>query len=64
MFGLQGMVVAMTTATAMVMPPACGPSPSTPPSMTGALPYTMRAALPHWHPHLVMGGRGTQKLVL
>lgn len=59
--GHRETVVAMTTATAMVMPRACGRSPSTPPSTTGALPCTMRAAPPPWHPHSATGGRGTQR---
>lgn len=58
------MVVAMTTATVMVMPQACGQSPSTQPSMTDAPPCTMRAAPPPWHPHSAMGAREIQRLGL
>lgn len=64
MSGRQEMVVAMTTAIAMVMPQACGQSPSILPSMTGVLPCTMRAAPPLWHRHSATDAKETQRLVL
>lgn len=60
-FGPQGTVVAMTTATVMAMPPACGPSPLTQPSTTGVRLSMMRAALPPWPPPSAMVARGTLK---
>lgn len=58
------MVVAMTTATVMVMPRACGQSPSTQPSMTDARPCTTRAAPPRWRPRSATDARGTQRQAL
>lgn len=53
--------VAMTTATATATPQACGPSPSTRPSMTAARPCMTRAAPPRWPPPSATAARGTPR---
>lgn len=58
MCGPLGTVAAMTTATAMATPLACGPSPSTRLSTTAGQPCTTRAAPPPWPPPSAMEGRG------
>lgn len=62
MFGHQEMVVAMTTATVMATPQACGQSPSTQPSTTAAPPCMMRAAPPPWPPRSATDAREIQRL--
>ena len=62
MSGPLEMAVAMTTATVMAMPPACGPSPLTQPLMTGGQHCMMRAAPQPWPPPSVMDARGILRL--